>query len=94
MFDKKVTQFTKKDCLIDLRNQVLVQITTLEVEVEILKGMPEDFVVGDKAVSQVIGGIQGKVVVKAKEAIEIKLKQLFSFGKKLEAINKLLANVV
>lgn len=90
MFNKSVTQFTKRDCLIDLRNQTLMTITILEVEIAVLQSMPEDFVVGDKGVSQIIGGMQGKIAVRAKEAIELKQKQVFSFGKKLEAIDKLL----
>ena len=92
MFEKnKVIQFSKRDCLVDLRNQVLATMTALEVEIEVLKSMPEDFIVGDKGVSQIIGGMQGKIAVKAKEAIELKLKQLFSFNKKLEAIDILLS---
>ena len=92
MFRKQATQLTRKDCLIDCRNQILFQIVTLEVEIKLLEGMPEDFVVGDKGVSQIIGGVQGKVAVKAKEAIELKMKQLFALNKKMESIDALLAN--
>lgn len=81
MFKKQATQISKKDCYIDIRNQVLFQIATLDVEIEILKSMPSDFVVGDKGVSQIIGGVQGKVAVKAREAIEMKIKQLFALNK-------------
>ena len=91
MFRKQVTQLTRRDCLVDCRNQILFQIVTLEVEIHLLSGMPADFIVGDKGVSQIIGGIQGKVAVKAKEAGEIKQKQLFALNKKLEAIDALLA---
>lgn len=70
---------------------MLFQVTTLEVEIEILKSMPADFVVGDKGVSQIIGGVQGKVSIKAKEAIEMKIKNLFALNKKLESIEKLLS---
>lgn len=84
-------KLTEKDCLVDLRNQCVMQITQFKVELAILKGMPEDFIVGEKGVSQIIGGMQGKVSVKAKEAMEIKLKQIFSFNKRLEAIDALLA---
>ena len=89
-FNKQL-QLTKKNCLIELRNQTVMQITALEVDIAVLQSMPEDFVVGDKGVSHIIGGIQGKVTVKAKEAIEIKLKQVFSFNKKLESIDNLLS---
>lgn len=93
MLKKQATRLTEKDCIIDIRNQVLMQTVMLKVDIEILSAMPEDFVVGDKNVSQVIGGIQGKVAIKAKEAIETKQKQLSMLNKKIDAIDKLL-NVV
>lgn len=94
MFNKKsAIQLTRKDCLTDARNQVLMRIVDLEIDIKLLEGMPADFIVGDKGVSQIIGGVQGKVAVKAKEAIELKQKQLFALNKKLEAIDALLAKV-
>ena len=94
MFKKKeATKLTKKDCLTDIYNQTLFQCVTIETEIAILEDMPEDFIVGDKAVSQIIGGVQGKVSIKAKEAINIKQKQLFMLNQKLKSIDKLLSVV-
>lgn len=92
-FRKSATKLTRQDCLTDCYNQILFQIVTLDVEVELLRSMPADFIVGDKGVSAIIGGVQGKVAVKAKEAVELKQKQLFALQKKLDAVDALLAKV-
>ena len=97
--DDSATAFQLQDLtsnnimLVDSALQKLIMNGTLEV-VRPSAGASSAFVVGDKGVSKVIAGIQGKVAVTAKEALELKLKQIFALEKRLEAIDKLLADVV
>lgn len=83
-------KLSRKDCLITIRNQMLMRAVDLEIEIALMGEMPEDKIVGEKATSSVIAGMQGKVAVRIKEELEVKKEQLAAFNNKLEAIDKLL----
>lgn len=87
---KEVTRISEKDCFIQLRNEAVMEIAAIKVKIKNYDSMPKDQIVGDRPISKVIGGMQGKHAVKAAEMLDILASELFRQEKKLKAIDELL----
>lgn len=84
---------SKKDCLKELHAAWLLKICEVEIDIRMLESLPPEKVIGEKSTSHFVGGVQGKVQVKAEEGVKIKKDLLAEYQKRLNAIDALLANL-
>lgn len=89
MFKTNIKELNQRDCYTNIKNSCRLQIANIEIDIELLKAMPEETVVGDKALSQIFAGVQARQILKPKEAIELLKKEIGKLEKRIETANKL-----
>lgn len=85
MFEKK--HKSKKDFLLELKEQAEKNLALIEVDIPMLEGLPDDEVVSKE---QIAPGANREV--KALEALLLKRKDLAAWTKRLDVINTILGN--